>query len=391
MIFVGIDVASDKHDVMIMNNSHKQFQKNPLRIANNSLGFKKLHETIQNVCGANQDYTVRIGLESTGFFHINLVNFLLEKNYGIMVINPLLTKSDKKRYSVRPQKTDKIDAIALCKYVSDTNLVFIPYTRQSYHNELLKSLSRNRFSLVERRTREKLTVFRIVTLIFPEYIKLFSNLCSVSSLNILAKYLSADKIAKAHTDTLKSLIHGKCQITAEQIKEAAKNTIGSSNEAYELELKHAIENINALNNQIADYDNLIKKTIKESNIKLLSIPGISYITAATILGEIGDISRFKSPDSILSYAGLDLIVYESGKYKSSGLHISKKGSRYLRHTLFQVAKIIWQCDKQFNEYYTKKKNEGKPFLTIMGHIQKKLVRVRYSVLKNDKDYVVPQN
>ncbi len=122
----------------------------------------------------------------------------------------------------------------------------------------------------------------------------------------------------------------------------------------------------------------------------MTIPGIGYITAASILGEIGDINHFPNPDHLTSFAGLDLEIYESGKYKATNLSISKKGSRYLRNALFQVSRVIWQNDKQFKDYYDKKKAEGKKYLVIVGHIEKKLIRVIYSVLKNNKDYICPQ-
>ena len=73
-------------------------------------------------------------------------------------------------------------------------------------------------------------------------------------------------------------------------------------------------------------------------------------------------------------------------YVATNLHPSKKGSVYLRYALFQVARIIWRWDISFNNYYLKKKAEGKHYYVILGHIQKKLIRVIYSILKNDTIY-----
>ena len=99
---------------------------------------------------------------------------------------------------------------------------------------------------------------------------------------------------------------------------------------------------------------------------------------------------FKNAEHLISYAGLDIEVYESGKFKATSHRISKKGSKYLRYALWQVAKVCWKHDTMFNAYYNKKKSEGKHFYVIVGHIEKKLVRVIYSVLKNNKEYT-PQN
>lgn len=91
MICVGIDVASDKHDFMIMNSNNLQYTKHSISIPNSLAGYKKLHNTIQEFCGANNDFQVRIGLESTGFYHQNILLFLLNLNYKVMLINPILS------------------------------------------------------------------------------------------------------------------------------------------------------------------------------------------------------------------------------------------------------------------------------------------------------------
>ena len=121
---------------------------------------------------------------------------------------------------------------------------------------------------------------------------------------------------------------------------------------------------------------------------LLSIPGIGYTNAGLIAGEIGDIDRFHSAENLIAFSGIDPIVHESGKFKAKHLIPSKRGSKYLRNALFQVARIIWQHDPVFAEYYSKKQAEGKHCYVIPGHIQKKLARVIYSVLKNNSVYQV---
>ena len=119
---------------------------------------------------------------------------------------------------------------------------------------------------------------------------------------------------------------------------------------------------------------------------LLSVPGIGYTTAGLIAGEIGDIKRFHSAENLVSFSGLDVVVYESGKYKAKNLMPSKKGSRYLRYALFQVARIIWQHDPVYKAYYEKKQAEGKHYFVIMGHIEKKLCRLVFSLMNSGNSY-----
>ena len=131
----------------------------------------------------------------------------------------------------------------------------------------------------------------------------------------------------------------------------------------------------------------VKKTFQEliNDLMTSGSEKVRY-NAARVLGEIGDISRFRSADALVSFSGLDLTVYESGKYKALHVSPSKKGSVYLRYALFQVSRVIWQCNSTFRDYYGKKQAEGKHHYVILGHIQKKLARVIFSVLKNNSPF-----
>lgn len=386
MIFVGIDVASDKHDFFITNELGEVYSKRSITIDNSILGFKKLHKSITEFCEANNDYKVRIGLESTGFYHLNIIKYLLDNNFEVMLINPILTNMFKKSKRVHKAKTDNIDSQYICKYLNDTKQDFKPYTITSYHTEGLKSLSRERFCLVEDLRKVKLSIYRVLTQLFPEYLKLFSNVYQGSALNILELYNSPKKLSKAHLNTIASLIHGKCKVSAVDVIKAAKNSIGIDSDILSFQLTQLIKRLKSLNSEIHEYDSMIKSYVDKINSNILTIPGIGYTTAGIILGEIGDISRFQGPDKLTSFCGLDIEVYESGKFKATNHKISKKGSKYLRYALWQVAKVFWIYDPIFNKYYLKKKSENKHHFVILGHIEKKLVRVIYSILKNNTKY-----
>lgn len=137
-------------------------------------------------------------------------------------------------------------------------------------------------------------------------------------------------------------------------------------------MKHAFKRLSISIDEIEDYNLKIKEYVLNLNPNILSIPGVGFITAGLILGEIGDISNFQNSEHLVSFSSLDIEVYESNKYKGKHYHPSEKGSKYLRYALFQVAKSIWRFDNHFNLYYLKKKSENKHFYVILGHIQKNL-------------------
>lgn len=385
MIYVGIDIASDKHDYFIIHDSLVSFTRNSITISNTISGYKKLHEDIVTFCGAMKDSKVRIGLESTGIFHKAILLYLINNGYEVILINPILTNMDKKSRRVHNPKNDNIDSKAICTFLMNSKDLK-PYTIKSYHTESLKSLSRERFRLVQDRKKIKQSIYNYIVQMFPEYLKLFTNVYKGTSFNILYKYPSASLIERAHYESIVKLIHGRCMIDAYTIKEQARNSIGDRSDYLSILLKSSLDDLKNIDYRIETIESQIKELLDSLDTKILSIPGISYITAGIILGEIGDISRFKNAENLISFSGLDIEVYESGKYKATNKSISKKGSKYLRYALYQVARVIWIYDESFNKYYLKKQSEGKHYYVILGHIEKKIIRVIYSVLKNNKPY-----
>ena len=387
MIYVGIDIASEKHDYfMIHHETGTVFSRSAVTIPNTEAGYKKLHSDISAFCGATGDSNVRIGLESTGIYHTNIIRFLLQQNYDVMMINPILTNMARKAAKVHSAKNDNLDAQTICKYMIDHSDKFSPYTLSLYHNEALKSLSRKRFFIVEDLRKAKLMVNSLVQVIFPEFKTLFSNIYGDSAIAILKTYGTPKALSRAHVSKVASLLHGRCKCTAEQLIAAAKSSVGISEPHYAFQLMDAIEEMEHIAHRIKNYDVQIKAYVDELCPNLLSIPGVGYTTAGLIAGEIRDIHRFHSAESLISYSGIDVTVYESGKYKAKNCMPSKKGSKYLRYALFQVSRIIWQHDPVFQTYYEKKQAEGKHYYVILGHIQKKVVRVVYSILKNGTSY-----
>ena len=149
MIFVGIDVASKKHDCFLMQDETGLIYSKPFSIDNNEEGYKKLHTAITNFVEQTKDSNVRIGLESTGHYSNNILNYFYKAGFQVALINPLLTNMDRKATSVRKTKTDKVDSQAICMFLQRNKYDFQPYTSPLYHIEALKSLTRQRFQLVK--------------------------------------------------------------------------------------------------------------------------------------------------------------------------------------------------------------------------------------------------
>ena len=390
MICVGIDVAKDKHDCFILS-SEGEVLADLFTIANNRDGFEALLQQIHS-CTRPTD-KIKVGLEATGHYSYNILGFLLDKGLHTYVINPLHTNLYRKSLSLRKTKTDRIDARTIASMLmSDVELK--SYTDTAYHNEELKSLTRYRFDKVQERARLKTSVSRLVNILFPELETIVPRLHMASVYAMLSEFPGAGQIAAAHLTHLKTVLSGASKgrydrEKAVEIREAARRSIGSAMPTKSLELQHTIRLIRELDKEIEEIEDAIKGIIDRMDPPILTIPGISYRMGAMILAEIGDFSRFDSPDKLLAYAGLSPSTHESGKLKATGAyaHMEKRGSRYLRYALFNAAKYVCLWETSFSAYLAKKRAEGKHYNVAISHAVKKLVRLIFALQTSGKAFL----
>jgi transposase len=387
MICVGIDVAKDKHDCFILS-SEGEVLADVFTIANNAEGFDTL---LQMICRCTHPIDkIKVGLEATGHYSYNILGFLLDCGLPTYVINPLHTNLYRKSLSLRKTKTDRVDARTIATMLmSDVNLK--SYTDTSYHNEQLKSLTRYRFDKVRERAKLKSSISRLVCILFPELEKLVPSIHMASVYALLSAFPGAKQIASAHLTRLTNLLHEASRgrygrEKAIEIRDAARNSIGSAMPAKSLELKHTIALIRELDAEIEEIENEINSIMEKLHSPITTIPGIGNRTGAMILAEIGDFSKFDSPDKVLAYAGLSPSTYQSGQLTSSYSHMEKRGSRYLRYAIFNAAKFVCNWEPTFAAYLAKKRAEGKHYNVAISHAAKKLVRLIYAMEKSRQPY-----
>ena len=389
MICVGIDVAKDKHDCFILS-SEGEILADVFTIQNNAEGFDTLLQTIRRcTCPADK---IKVGLEATGHYSYNILGFLIDKDLDTYVINPLHTNLYRKSLSLRKTKTDRVDARTIAAMLmSDVNLK--SYTDTAYHTEELKSLTRYRFDKVRERAKLKTSVSRLVCILFPELEKLVPSLHSASVYALLSELPGAKQVAGAHMTHLKAILCNASkgrygQDKAETVRNAARRSVGSAMPAKSLELQHTIRLIRELDSEIQDIEAAIQTMMEEIASPITTIPGIGVRMGAMILAEIGDFSRFDSPDKILAYAGMSPSTYQSGQMSLTGAysHMEKRGSRYLRYALYNATKYVCLWDPIFSAYLAKKRAEGKHYNVALSHAAKKLVRLILAMERSRQPY-----
>ena len=338
MIYVGIDVAKDKHDCFAMNSDGEILIEN-LTFQNNSDGFNLFFNSISQFTESLNN--IKVGLEATGHYSNNILNFLTSKGFNIYVINPLQTNLYRKGQSLRKTKTDKLDSRFIATMLITDNLK--SYSNLSYHISELKSPVRHRFRLVEERSKFKVSLSRLITLVFPELEKVVQSISQTSVLYLLKELPSTNDISECNLKHLTALLgkysNGKySRDKAVEIRELARQSIGTHSTYISFELRQVIQTILFLQSQIDEIDKELKKLIDNLNSPIMIIPGISYVTAAFILAEIGDINNFDSPAKLQAFAGLDPSTYQSGKFTATHATMVKRGSKYLRWALLTAHK-----------------------------------------------------
>ena len=384
MIYIGIDVAKDKHDCFIVN-SDGEVIKDVFTIPNTLDGFNTLLEAIPNV---SKD-KIKVGLEATGHYSLNLMRFIIDNQFPLIVLNPLQTNLFRKAHTLRKSKTDKIDAKLISLMLQSGN--FKPHSDVSYHLRELKSLTRHKSRIKDNLAKYKISLHRILDIMFPELASVVYSLNQKSTYELLKAFPSKEAITSAHLTKLTNLLikHSKGKYRKEKailIKETAAKSIGTDSRAISFELSQTLSFIEVYSNEINKIDNEIKSIMDEIQSPILTIPGISYGLASVILAEIGDINRFDSPSKLLAFAGLEPSTYESGRFVATGMKMVKRGSPYLRWAILEAARLVAMRDPTFKEYYQKKKSEGKHHYVANSHVAKKLIRVIHHLLINNLQF-----
>lgn len=386
MYIVGIDIGKNNHEATIIDETGVIIGKS-IKFTNSHSGANKLIEQINRSIG---NKTVVFGLEATGHYWLSLYSFLSEKGYVINVINPIQSDSFRNLY-IRQTKNDTKDSFIIAEVIR-----FGRFTTTQLADEKilsLRQLCRFRLSLVDSVSELKCRIITVLDQVFPEYEKLFSDTWGISSKRLLEKYQTPEEILELDTSKLAEFLkeHSRGQLgfaKAEKIQQAAQNTFGIkfAQDAFKFQLKQLIKQVLFIEDQIKELDSEIEIYYNQFECHLESIPGIGKVTAAIILSEIGDITRFKSAKSLVAYAGIDPTVRQSGQFLANNNKMSKRGSPYLRRALFLCASTCTLHESPLNTYYLKKRSEGKHHLTAVGAVAHKLTHIVYAILRDNKDY-----
>ena len=383
MYYVGIDISKYKHDCFILDQSGEVITEDFI-FANNLEGFNSLKTLLSSLANPNE---IKIGFEATGHYASNLKRFLENAHYSFMESNPALINKFIHAQTLRRTKSDPIDSRSIAHWLMTVE--YKPYPTGFYHIYSLKSLTRLRDSVIRQRSLYIVKLTNILDHIFPEFKPFFNDRFSATSLFILEKYHTPAAIASipdSDYEEIRCISRGKFSFTQLiHLRELASNTVGESNDIFEVELTSILALYRVAEAEVIHLEAEIIPLIRELNPRILTIPGIGDITAAAIIAEYGDISRFKSPAQMLSFAGLEPGYYQSGTMEFHGKMV-KHGSSQLRCILMNCTVPLIRFNPVFATYYHKKREEGKSHRVALSHVAKKLIRLIYTLETKGIDF-----
>lgn len=388
MFIVGIDVAKRNHEVTVIT-SEGQVVCKAFRISNTCTGYNRMMERLGKLTNLKGQFI--FAMESTAHYWLALYTRLKKNGYQVVILNPIQTHTMREMF-LRKSKTDAKDSLVIAEVIR-----FGRYAASNVPQEkllALKELCRNRSYLMDLASDLKRKTVALLDRVFPEYETQFDSIFCKSSLAVLNKYPTPQKLANANLSKLTEILWTSSnghfgEWKALEMKALARNSFGIADceGAYSALILLMLEQIHTLQEKCGALEAQIGALLQQFDTTLTTILGIGAILAATILSEIGDISRFSSADKLAAYIGVDPAVNQSGEFVGTHVHMSKRGSPYLRRAVWMASVGAVQRDPMFKAYYEKKAAEGLRYMSIIGHVTKKMTAVIYAIMRDNKAYV----
>lgn len=349
-ISVGVDVAADFSWFCILTPDGKEFRK-PFKVEHDNAD--SLKNAVLTIKKAEEQYSMKSNtfLESTGIYHFPLFCHLKELGFEVFVINPLITNSNK-NVGIRKVKNDKYDAkrIAALGYSPDLKVSVMP-------TELimnLRCLCREYYSLVDNRSAYVNKLKAQLHMVFPGFCKVFSCVTGATSIAVLKNFPTPEDILNANSNEIIDLIALTSRKGLKYAKNKYEKLIIAANNAlnFRYNLSTAYDVLEMHLQFVEEFDKTINiildkiKTFVDENksekfiqqIEYLdSIPGVGFLSAVTLMCEIGDFAAFSKSKQLFAYFGIDPSVNESGKFKGAENKMSKRGTRIGRRVLYAIA------------------------------------------------------
>lgn len=406
-ISVGIDVGAD-FSWMSIALPNQTFVGKPFKILHSDLN--SLSMAASKIKEAEEMYSLesRIFLESTGIYHYPLFCYLRDKGFCISIINPIITKNST-NINIRKVHNDRFDSkkAALIGLKPDLKVSLMPSDLALE----LRNLSREYYDLMDNRSAYVNKLQGELRMVFPQYLNVFSKITTNTALTLLEKYTSPDAFLSASKDDIINSIRSTARFGIIYAENKYNAIIQAANDskAFGYSVSSNFKRIRLYIRFIRQYDEEVLLILSDMHelvnanegtefvkqIHLIeSFKGAGFLSAVSLMGEIGDFSAFRSPKQLFAYFGLDPAVKQSGKFNGTKINMSKRGSRIARRVIHTMALISIGANRNgsanntvLREYYLKK-CQSKPKMVALGAIMHKVCNIVFAILRDEREFEI---
>jgi len=395
MYYVGIDVAKEKHYVCVLNED-KELACKPFWIYSDITG---LNELVKRLTELSTDFSqFLLAIESTGAFSENIYEYLTDMELKTILLNSYQTAKYRDFSTMKKVKNDSIDAYVIAELIATGKYKESHISSETYHT--LKVLNRLKKSLDDKIKTIQREISTVMAIVNPEITLVFKNIFTKTALAIIKEYPTAKDLQTTTPKKLCKLfrnIKGNNfnEDKAKLLIENAINSIysGKSKYARSLMITTNITILELLIQEKSFLENEIQTLIdnnSDSNLtnkveNLKTIPGVAEKTISAILGECGDLTRFKTAKSFIGYLGFYPTQYQSGNSHTIG-RLAQRGIPLAKHALYMSAVSSVLHNEQLRKIFKDKVSSGKSKKEALIIIAKKIATMMYSMFKYNTKY-----
>lgn len=384
MRFIGIDIASEKHTVAVVDGDGTVLQK-PVVFTEDREGYDKL---LGMLGGASDALVV---MEATGHYWQNLFVELLSAGFTISLVNPLRTR----RFAdvdLERTKTDAIDALAIANFAAQRKPAPTPLPDEATQD--LRELVRLRDRWIQQLGDHVRQLHRLVDLGFPEFTRHVRTLDSELATALLSRWHTAAHFAKQSPRRIAAVVydgrHAVGDELAQALVTAAKRSVGKHHShPYRVQVETLCEDICTLRRRLRSFDKDIRSALEQHEVGslLTTIDGLGPTTAARLVAELGDIAAFRDVGALAAYVGLVPALRQSGKRAPARAGLTPIGHARLRSKLWMPTLTAVRKNAWLKAFYDRLIARGKlPKVALIASMRKLLAAV-LSVAKHRRPFV----
>lgn len=391
---VGIDV-SNGHSTIAVIRPLGEVVELPFEVRHTTKSLSALAERLKSYEGET-----RVILEHTGRYYESIANVLHENGLWVSAVNPLLVK-EYGNNSLRRVKTDKADAKKLARYGLDNWTELREYTGMDEIRYNLKTLHRQFQLASKQRTESANNLISLLEQSLPGIRKLFDSPPKKDGhqkwVDFVSRFSHADCIRSVTLKRFTKLYQKWCKEEKYNFSEKKAAEIYAAVQEmvilvpmtplHQLMVQQAAQQLTTISCSVEIYRaemNKLASQLPEYPV-VMQMFGVGQSLGPQLMAEIGDITRFAGKQSLVAFAGVDPMPNQSGEKNVRSNKSSKRGSPYLRKTLFNVMDVYIKRSPQEEPIYQfldKKRREGKPFYVYMTAGANKFLRIYYARVRD---------